>query len=181
MRMSARRTLTTLTFLAVGAFGLPAPTEAAAPPGAIAGSCDLVSIAVRAVPGEGRNELTTPAQGLCAITEYNGVNLVGNAAQVGSIQITSPNVAVDCSGSAVRGVHGSATVAIRGQDTDTFHVALVVDSAPGAQSLNPTATTTIDGLRFAGVGTFTRSGSGSCAAGTATWTLGHLTFEDPTF
>jgi hypothetical protein len=130
---------------------------------------------------DGGNVVSTPGRGTCAITEFNGVALTANAAQLGDIQITSPAVTVECSEGVVRGVSGPVTLAVHGDGTDSFHVSMVLDSPSGAQTLNPTATVLIQGTRFVGTGTFTRSGPSTCGngAGNATWTLGHLTFGDP--
>ncbi len=160
--------------LLAGTFGVTTPSEASSA-GVIAGSCNAVTIKVDG------GQLTTPSGGFCAVTEYVGPNIVANAAQTATIQITAPNVKLQCSGSAVRGFSGAVTVAVHGNSTDSFpDVVMIVDGASGPQTLNPTATALIKGLSFAGAGTFTRQGSGSCASGSATWTLGHITFEDPT-
>lgn len=160
--------------LLAGSFGVTMPSEASST-GVIAGSCDAATIKVDG------GRLTTPNGGFCVVTEYVGPNIVANAVQTASIEITAPDVEVQCSGSAVRGFSGAVTVAVHGNSTDSFpDVVMIVDGASGPQTLNPTATALIKGRSFAGAGTFTRQGSGSCASGSATWTLGHVAFEDPT-
>lgn len=174
MRLRPLR-LALATLLVGSGFGIMTPSQASSA-GYIAGSCDAVTIQVE------NNALTTPNGGLCVITEYNGVALASNAVQRASIEITAPDVTLQCSGNAVRGFKEltPVTFTVHGNSDDIFQVSMVLDSADGGQSFNPTATALIKGLNFAGVGTFTRSGSGNCAGGDATWTLGHISFEDPT-
>lgn len=153
---------------------VPAGAPAGAAPYAIAGHCELTTLEARPTISGTRLD---GGSNICAVTGLTGT-------QTARLVITSPSVAITCSGPAVRGVDGPVTVSLyrsNGGLIDSFaNVTLIVDSAPGSQSFNPTASALLKGIRFGGAGTFTRSGSGACAGRTATWSLGEITFEDPT-
>lgn len=175
-----RRLILALAGLVLAAgVGTFAPTEASSS-GVRAGSCDLVTIRIKQDQA-GRNRLSTPNQGVCAVTEYTGVGVAAGAGQIGSIRFSSPHVDVVCSGGSVRGFSGRVTVTLYGNDADAYEdVSMVVDGASGDLALNPTASAVIQGIRFAAAGTFNRSGSSGCPGDPqATWAFGHITFGDP--
>lgn len=155
---------------------VPAGGSADAAPYAIAGHCELMTL--EATPTLFGTRVDGSSN-TCAVSGLGG-------AQTARMVITSPSVDVTCSGLAARGVDGPVTVSLyrsNGLLIDSFsNVSLIVDSAPGSQTFNPTASALLKGISFAGAGTFTRSGSGHCLGpwADATWNLGEITFEDPT-
>lgn len=180
MRVSRRhlRMGTAVVSLAVMVGGLAPPAGSA---NAVAGSCDLVSLQLQPVNGI---PVVQSFGGICVVSDYGTVGFVTGAAQTGSISIWASSVDVICSGTAVRGVSGTATFTVRRSNGTVLksipNVSLLVDAGPGSQGLNPTAAIVLDGTNFGGAGAFTRNGSGNCGANSASWSLGHLTFDDPT-
>ena len=174
MRVSAtkvRLAVVLVAFTVVGGLGLPARALEG-----IAGSCELVNLALGT---SGENTTIQSSGGVCA---FNGVGLVGptsNAARTGTIEIYSSNVGVECANAnTVREVNGEVRFTVRpnGGTPRTFEnisFSLYSGGTPGS------ATLMLKGLEFAGTGLFVQTG-GSCASDTATWMLGHVSFEDPT-
>ena len=142
----------------------------------VAGSCELVQLHLTV-----ENNLASLKSfgGECAIGDFDTVGVTKSANGMGSILISSPDMTVACSGTAVSGVTGTVTFTVYGSGgyVRSFpNVWFTLDSSAGPQA----ATLMLDGPQFAGTGTFTRNGTGNCLGRTATWSLGHVSFEDPT-
>lgn len=175
-RARIRLGLALVTLALVGGLGLPAAAVTG-----VAGNCELVNLQISKVDSQTRLQ---SSGGFCTISDFDTVSLLGGASQTGTISLWSDGVSVRCgSGNSVQGVTGTVTFTVKGSNgyLQSFpNVSFILDSSSSSASFNPAATIMLNGLQFAGTGAFTRQGSGNCASREASWTFGHVTFEDPT-
>lgn len=174
VRVSAAKLRLAVVMIAltvVGGLGLPAKAVSG-----IAGSCEFVGLQLGYSNG---NTTIQSSGGVCAFNSVGLVGLTSNAATTGTIEIFSSNIAVTCSNAnTVRTVNGTVRFTARpnGGTRQTFeNVSFILESGGTSGS----ATLMLKGLEFAGSGLFLQNG-GSCASRNATWSFGHLSFEDPT-
>lgn len=143
----------------------------------VAAQCNLVVISlVRTSPTN--YQLSTGNAGLCAVSEFDTINLPWDAAQTGQFYVSAsviPAANVSCSNGRVASVSAQVSVFLDGSTSDNFFdgVSFFLSDAGG---MSPSVGF-LKLFTIAGAGQFVTNSGSTCD--NSTWSLGSLVFEDP--